>query len=450
MRPDPDRERGRPSALWVSLALLAAVLILYGRVTGHAFINLDDDEYITQNSRVLDGLTWQGVRWAFTTTSCGNWHPLTWLSHMLDAELYGDRPGGHHLTSVLLHALNAALLFLALLRLTQDLWPSAAVAAFFAVHPLRVESVAWAAERKDVLSGLFFLLTLLAYADYARRRTRGRYSLVFASLALGLMAKPMAVTAPFVLLLLDVWPLGRLRLVRGPQQGKPLAGPAFLEKLPLVALSAASCTVTLLAQRRGGAVSSLREVPFGARIANAAVSYFSYLRKMFWPHDLAVFYPHPAVVSTGTSAATAVALSLLLLVVSILSLRAVRRRPYVLVGWLWYVGTLLPVIGLVQVGRQSMADRYTYVPMIGVLLVLAWGARDLVGRHPRMRALVVGAGAVALAGSMAATWAQLGYWRDGIVLYQRALEVTTGDSVIHTNLGATLADRGRYREAIAE
>ncbi len=449
MKPQGSSSPRPLAALWISLALMGTVLLLYGRVAGHAFINFDDDTYVSENPHVLGGLTREGVGWAFTTTTESNWHPLTWLSHMLDAELYGDRPGGHHVTSVVLHAINAALLFLAFLSMSGRLWPPALVAALFAVHPLRVESVAWVAERKDVLSGSFWMLAMLAYASYARRPTPLRYALILVALALGLLAKPMLVTLPFALLLLDFWPLGRLRPGSRTKDTLSALGPLLLEKLPFFLLAALSSAITIVVQRRGGAASSLETVPLGARLVNAAISYAAYLWKTIVPVRLAIFYPHPSFLSHAISVPRLVAAVLaacVLALLTVLAPRAATRRPFLAVGWLWYLGTLIPVIGLVQVGRQGMADRYTYLPLIGVYVALAWTASDLVSARPRARGALVLSAAAALAALMTATWVQVGFWRDGATLYRHTLAVTSGNYLIHNSLGVTLVGQGKLDE----
>ena len=352
--------------------------MVFGQTVRHEFINCDDDQYVYENPQVARGFTAQGIVWAFTHFHSANWHPLTWLSHMLDCQLYGlNHPGGHHLTNVLLHAASAILLFLVLRQMTGDLWPSAFVAALFAIHPLHVESVAWVAERKDVLSGLFFMLTLAAYVGYARRPfSLLRYLLVTVLFALGLMAKPMLVTLPFVLLLLDYWPLGRIgaavpqspQQARLPRQSSLALRRVLLEKLPWLVLTAASCVVTRFAQQT--ALVSTERLPLPSRIANALVSYVAYLGQFFYPVGLAVLYPYPQ----STLPIWKIVGALLLLVGISLAVLACRRKcPYLLVGWLWYLGMLVPVIGLVQVGDQSMADRYTYLTQIGLYIALAWG-----------------------------------------------------------------------------
>jgi tetratricopeptide (TPR) repeat protein len=378
----------------VGLALVALALAALGHACWNGFVNFDDNDYVTGNRHVQAGLTAAGFVWAFTTTRAANWHPLTWLSLQLDASAFGPQsPWGFHLSNVLLHAASAVLLFLALRLMTGAVWRSALVAALFAVHPAHVESVAWVAERKDVLSGLFGMLTLLAYAWYVRRPGTGRYLAVLAAFALGLLAKPMLVTLPCVLLLLDYWPLGRMK------------GRFFLlEKLPLFALTAAACLVTMYAQGRGGAVNTLEQLPLGERLMNALAAYAGYLGELIWPARLAPFYPHPRGRLLLEQAGRA---GLLLVVITGLVLWA-RRRRYLVVGWLWFLGTLVPVIGLVQVGSQGMADRYTYIPSIGLFLAAVWGGADLAARwRATMRP------AVALAAMLFGIWAPLALWRAG-------------------------------------
>jgi len=446
-RPQRAAAPGRTALLAAGLAAVAAAVYLAGGGL-RTFVNLDDNEYVYENPIVRGGLSREGIRWAFTAFHSGNWHPLTWLSHMLDVSLFGLDPRWHHATSVALHGLTTALLFLALYRLTGARWRSAFVAALFAVHPLHVESVAWVAERKDVLAGLFFALVLLAYERYARRGGPARFGAVVLLAALGLMAKPMLVTIPCVLLLLDFWPLGRIRraaATTGP--GRPPTSwlrPA-LEKLPLFGLSAASAVVSILAQRAGGAIPGLSELTLGARLANAALSYVRYLGQTLWPFSLAVYYPYVAEVSAWRLCAAL----LVLAAISAAAFRQRRLRPHVAVGWCWYLGMLVPVIGIVQVGGQAMADRYTYLPLIGVFLAFAWSlpkpgrSRGVFALPPT--AAVAGTLVVLLAG---ASVIQAGYWRDAQTLYRHALTVTSGNWLAHANLGVTLIADKRYEEAI--
>ncbi|HEX6850831.1 MAG TPA: tetratricopeptide repeat protein [Candidatus Polarisedimenticolaceae bacterium] len=415
----------RPAILAALLSLLT--LGVYAGVARNGFVDYDDPAYITQNAHVRGGLTLDTVAWAFTSGEESNWHPLTWLSHALDVTFFGVDPSGHHLVSAGIHALNAALLLLVLHALTGTVWRSAFVAALFALHPLHVESVAWASERKDVLSTLFGLLTVLAYLRRVASPTTAGRVLVASLFALSLLAKPMLVTLPFVLLLLDAGPLKRWNLA---------------EKAPLFALAAASSLVTWLVQRAGGAVSDLDALPFAARAANAAVAYVTYPLRMCWPVDLGVLYPLPASIPAwkivGAPAVLAAA--------TIAAWRARRRAPYVLLGWLFYLGTLVPVIGLVQVGVQSSADRYTYVPLIGIFSILAWGAHDLLGARPLPKAALA---ATALLACTALTIRQIGFWRDSTTLFERTLAVTTDNAVVHNNLGGVRMREGRVEAAVA-
>ncbi len=458
MRTAPDGRPGPPAA--VAIALAAVVLASLWPVLGHDFItSYDDERYVTGNPHVLRGLTLDGIRWAWTTTHAANWHPLTWMSHMLDVQLYGLSPAGHHLTSLLLHVANTLLLFLALRLATGATLRSGIAAALFGVHPLHVESVAWVAERKDVLSALFWMLALVAYVRYARAPSARRYVPVAAALGLGLCAKPMLVTLPLVLLLLDLWPLGRLAGV-GPRALRP----RIREKVPLLALSAASSAITLVAQSSGEAVAALERLPLTERLANSVVSYAAYLRKTVWPLDLAVFYPHPRGAHRPWEVAGA---ALLLVLATILAARVRRKRPYVLVGWLWYLGTLVPVIGWIQVGDQAMADRYTYLPLVGIFVIAAWGVADLaaaVGASwlrrgpPRTLAAadspwILLPSGVAILALAACARVQAGTWRDSVSLFEHALEKTRDNPVAHSNLGH--ARRGaieraerHYREAL--
>ena len=402
-----------PRNLIIGVLLVLAVAATYAPVACYDFLNLDDNSYVTENKNVRDGLTWAGARWAFTSLERGNWHPLTWFSHMVDCQVFGIRPGGmytvgdqhfvngHHLVNVGLHAASTVLLFWLLTRMTAAVWPSAVVAGLVALHPLHVESVAWIAERKDVLSVFLGLLALLAYVRYAERPSVARYVPVFVLLALGLMAKPMLVTLPLVMLLLDYWPLGRyplrianceLRIQTAPARGffksairNPQSAISFgrtstlrlvLEKLPLFVLGAGCCVATIFAQHGAGAMEFAEKISWPARVSNAAVAYVVYLGQTFWPAGLAVFYPHVER-PLGQAAAAAI----FLLGVTALAIWQIRRRPYLAVGWFWYLGTLVPVIGLVQVGKQAMADRYTYLPLVGVFIAMVWSLVDLLGRR---------------------------------------------------------------------
>jgi tetratricopeptide (TPR) repeat protein len=425
----------------ISLGLSLLICFAFESVRLNDFVAFDDEKYVTENAQVRAGLTRESVSWSLSTTHFNNWHPLTWLSHMLDVELYGLNAGGHHLTNLLIHILNSLLLFGLLKRMTGNLWPSAFVAGLFALHPLRVEVVAWVSERKELLSMFFALLSIWAYAGYARRGGIARYLLTASLFALGLMAKPMLVTLPLVLLLLDYWPLERMRLG---------ARALLLEKLPLLTLSAASSVVTFIAQR--GSMEPALMVPMELRAANAVVSYVRYMGQVIWPSHLSILYTHPNLPGgTPWSAWQVAGAGLLLLLISALVLR-VHRKRYALVGWLWYLCTLLPVIGLVQVGEQAMADRYTYLPMIGLCIIVAWGARDLSARWASRRMLIrrlmfVSALAVLLA-CMAASWWQTRYWRDSAALFGRALQVNPTNPTVHYDLAVVLEAQGKREQAI--
>jgi len=430
-----DGSRKRMAA---GLVLAAATLVAYWPVLRNDFVVYDDRTYVVENPHVLPGLSRAGFAWAWTSTHASNWHPLTWLSHMLDQELYGLDARGHHATSLALHLAATLLLFALLDRATRATLRSAFVAALFAVHPLHVESVAWVAERKDVLSTLLLLPTLAAYAAYARRPGPWRYLAVAGLFALGLLAKPMLVTLPILLLLLDFWPLERW--------SARTAWPLLREKVPLALLALASSVVTVAAQRAGGAVGSMERFPVDVRIGNAILSYVAYLGLAVWPSDLAVFYPHPRAVSLLAVAASAA----LLTGVSAWVFRARKRHPYLLVSWLWYLVALVPVIGLVQVGEQAMADRYTYVPLIGIFVMAAWGIPDAMqAARGRSRGLSVVAAVVVLA-LVPLTRAQVARWRDSRTLFEHALAVTEGNWVAHNNLGLVLEETGHPEEAIAQ
>ncbi|MGA2965527.1 MAG: tetratricopeptide repeat protein [Terriglobales bacterium] len=422
----------------VLCALLAGVTIaLYSPVLGHSFVVLDDRDYVTANSHIHDGLSWNTIEWAFTSTESANWHPLTWLSHALDYQLFALNPAGHHFDSVLIHALNAVLLFLLLGWVTKRVGPSLLVAVLFALHPINVESVAWVAERKNVLSTLLFFLAIGAYAWYAQKPGWRRYLLVAALFAAGLMAKPMVITLPFVLLLLDYWPLDRTPLdgnQSGPATSKGVPRVAFsrllLEKIPLLFLSAASAWITLIAQRP--AKRTLADLPFGIRIENAVVAYGSYLWKMFWPAHLA-FYPH----SASALPAWQWILSALALITVTTFVVGFRRKRYLPVGWFWFLGTLVPVIGLVQVGECAMADRYAYIPLIGIFVMIAWGLADLAkAREVRSAWLVIPA-LCALAALACVTNRQMGLWDSDYHLWSHTLEGAES-SLAHNALGVAL------------
>jgi tetratricopeptide (TPR) repeat protein len=437
------------------LVLAAVNLALYGQLQDHEFIHYDDYEYVVENPHLRCGLTLRGITWALTTGYAGNWHPLTWLSHMLDCQLYGLNPKGHHLSSLLLHIINTLLLFLVLKRMTGALWRSAFAAALFAFHPLHVESVAWVSERKDVLSTLFWMMTLWAYVRYVERPAIGRYMLSLLFFFLGLTAKPMLVTLPFVLLLMDYWPLARfqfgtlkegesLRAGGTPVDTHPwrIAGRLLWEKVPFLVLAASSSVVTFLVQREWGTMPSL--IPLKIRAANALYSYALYMGKMIWPQNLAVFYPHPGNTLTLWQWGGA---ALLLASISLLAVMAARQIPYLIMGWLWYLGTLVPVIGFIQVGSQAMADRYTYVPLIGLFVIISWGVHRLAGKSPLLKGIVSVFAIFAMTGLFVSTMRQVSTWKDGKTLFEHALAVTSRNVLAHNNLGNALAREGKQEEA---
>jgi protein O-mannosyl-transferase len=466
----------RPVDGLIAAFLVVATLAVFGRAGTNGFVNYDDGPYVTQNRYVQNGLTLDGIRWALTTTQSGNWHPLTWLTLQLDSTFYGSvRAAGYHLTNVLLHAANSGLLFLVLARMTQARWRSALVAALFAFHPLHVESVAWVSERKDVLSTLFWMLTLFAYVRYTEQPLPARYLMVALFLTLGLAAKPMLVTLPFVLLLLDYWPLSRGRVcalslpplwgrVGGqlplastphpdppPQEGRekngqsrtlfrsPRTWPRLLfEKIPFFAIAVVFSGIAIFAQHKEGALRTVEEVPFRIRLENAPVAYVRYIGMTLWPEQLAVFYPlptrdFPIWQWTGSL--------LLLIAVSLLAFRHALRWPWLIVGWLWYLGTLVPVIGIVQVGRQALADRYSYVPSIGLFLIAVWGVAELFCRLGWLRRLLWAGAGMAVASCMAVTWLQIGHWHDSITLWKRAIDCADSD-LAHSQLGQALVEKG--------
>ena len=445
--------------LLICLVLLVVTLAVYMPVFRNAFINYDDDVYVYRNSFVKAGLTAKGLAWAFNVGYAGNWHPLTWMSHMADYQFFRDNPAGHHATNLIFHMASTVLLFLVLRRMTSrpgsmqagSSWKSAFVAALFALHPLHVESVAWVAERKDVLSTFFWMLTMGAYVLYSEKPSIKRYVPVILLFALGLMSKPMLVSLPIILLLLDYWPLGRME-----KSGKLKL---ILEKMPLLAMSAGSAIITFTAQNKEGAVGSFQNYPIGVRVANAIVAYAGYVGKTVFPHNLAIFYPHPG----NTLAVWQIAGSAVILAaITSLVFYYGRKRRYLAVGWLWFVITLIPVIGLVQVGRQAMADRYTYFPLIGLFLIVASLLPDLARETKRRgdgamgrwgetpgNALVIVACAIVIM-LAAATRVQVGYWRDSRMLFQHAVDVTRNNYLAHINLGMAHEDEKEYGEAMRQ
>ncbi|PYI76761.1 MAG: hypothetical protein DMF04_07930, partial [Verrucomicrobia bacterium] len=437
----PARPRKNVGGIVVSgiaLSLIIITLLLFGRTFGYPFINFDDPAYILERPEITRGVTLSGIAWSFTHSHGGNWHPLTSLSHMLDCQLFDGHAGAHHFVNVLLHALSASLLFLVLRRMTAgpnqtgSVWRSALVALVFAIHPLRVESVAWIAERKDVLSGLFFMLTLGAYVRYVHKPSIFQYVLILVSLACGLMAKPMLVTVPFVLLLLDYWPLRRF------EQSKQRLTRLLLEKLPLLVLVVISARATIIAQR--DALSTVEQVPLKWRISNALVSYCIYVGKMFWPSNLGVFYPLPQNLFPWWQVALAV---VFLLFGSVVAIAWRGTRPYFFTGWFWFLGMLVPVIGIIQVGMQSRADRYTYLPEIGLAVAVVWGTAELIrGWHYQKQILATLAVIVSVA-LAACTSTQLGYWRDSETLWSHTIAVTSNNDVAHAYLADWLLRENR-------
>jgi len=436
-----DKTSSNYSFILICTALVSVTFITFSPLFRNGFVNYDDDQYVTKNQNVQAGLTAKTIKWAFTAKNAGNWHPLTWLSHMLDCQLFGLDPKWHHIVNLLFHTANTLLLFWVLKDMTGALWQSAFVAAAFALHPLHVESVAWAAERKDVLSTLFWLLTMAAYLRYVRRHNITWYIGTLVLFALGLMAKPMLVTLPFVLLLLDYWPLKRLTYY-------PLSAIRYplLEKLPFFALSAISCVIAFFAQRSAGAVVGIHLLSLKRRIANVPLSYLGYIGKTVWPAKLAVFYPYNIDRSLLLQVAIAV---LVLLGISVLVLRLALKRRYLFTGWFWYLGTLVPVIGLLQVGSQSMADRYTYLPLTGLFIIIAWGISDILTGWQH-RKIVLGLSSLAVLSALSiCTYVQVHYWRDTITLFEHALKAASENDIPHINLGVELASQGKFDQALS-
>lgn len=452
-RDDDSRPVDTRLAVWIALAIAVITTAVFWPVLGFEFVLWDDPWYVTANRHVTGGLSWSAVAWAFTSSGDFYWHPLTWMSHMLDVTLYGLNASGHHATSLALHVATTLLLFVVLRSMTGATWRSAFVSALFGVHPLRVESVAWVAERKDVLSACLWMLTLAAYRLYAKRPGWRRYLGVAAAFGLGLMAKPMIVTLPVGLLLLDVWPLRRWPGAAGPaplERGSRPAGRAraigllVAEKLPLLAMALAAAIVTIVMQQDAGAIGSLSQLPMYHRVSNAAVSYAAYIRTTLVPMNLAAFYPYPAEPPAPWLVALAAAGIIVALVAA---LKVIRTRPYVFVGLAWYLVTLLPVVGLVQAGDQLRADRFTYLPLVGIFIAAAWGAHDVARSWPAAGRVMAGAGAVVVLACAAAAHAQVRYWSDTEALWTRALSVTAGNHRAHAGMGDWLSGKGRLEEA---
>ncbi len=442
---------------WIVVILVLVTLAVYWPVGRCGFINFDDDRYVTENSHVQAGLTGEGVRWALTSGEAANWHPLTWMSHMLDCQFYGLRPEGHHFTNLVFHIINALLVFVLLRSLTGAVWRSAMVAALFAWHPMHVESVAWVSERKDVLSTFFGLLSLWAYANYARisngpgkkHRAGIWYAFALGLFVLGLMSKPMLVTLPLVMLLLDYWPLRRSSVSGSgkttPSGGLPLKK-LLAEKIPFLLLAGGSSVVTFLVQQRGGAVAALGRVPWQMRLGNVPVAYLRYVEKLFWPRGLCILYPLTSPWPAGLVAAAAAGLVAGTIAVCMVA----RSRPYLPVGWFWFIGMLIPVIGLVQVGRQALADRYTYVPYLGLFIMLVWGVAELSAGWAGRKAVLPGLCAAVLAGCLWLTHDQLRYWKDSVSVFERAIEVNPTNTVALSNAALALMADGKVEEGIAK
>ncbi len=434
---------GKLHTVLICLGLAVVTFIAFEGVRHNDFINYyDDNNYVTENPNVNGGLTLKAVLWALTTSHAGNWHPLTWVSHIIDCDIFGLNPVGHHITSLFIHIANTLLLFWVLKRMTGTIWPAAFAAALFAVHPLHVESVAWIAERKDVLSGLFWMLTMAAYVRYAERPYIGRYILVIAAYTLGLTAKPMLVTLPFVLLLLDWWPLERF----GRLQGETAPARLIIEKIPLFVLSAASSVITYAIQKSSGAVAPMEVVPLDARIANALVSYVGYISKLIYPSGLCVLYPHPGRSLPLRQVITAF---LILICITAYVIYAGRRRRYLAAGWLWYLGTLVPVSGLVQVGAQAMADRYSYLPSIGLFIMVGYGAAEVFSKRRHLKIIAAILSGLVIAALVLCTRIQVRYWQNSLTLFERAIAVTKDNYKMHSELATLLKDQNRFGEAIS-
>jgi tetratricopeptide (TPR) repeat protein len=445
----------RPFVICTYVVLILSTLLVFWQAGNFDFINYDDNTYVYENPDISNGLSYHSFVAAFTTPHVGNWLPLTWLSLIFDCQLFGLNPGRMHLVNVLLHLANTLLLFAVLKKMTGSLWPSAFVAAAFALHPTHVESVAWITERKDVLSTLFLLLTLASYVSYVRGRGMGRYMLTVLLFALGLLAKPMLVTLPLLLLLLDYWPLGRFDLHQTLE--KPQSAPAhdkrrvlyrlIIEKIPFFVLATASSAVTFFVQRSSGAVADINVLSLQSRVANAFLSYTTYIGKMFWPQNLAIFYPFDAAAIQFWRVAICV---LLIIVVSVLVIRSRLKQKYLFVGWFWFVLSLIPVIGLIQSGAQSMADRYTYISYIGLFIMIAWGLPELLSKWPQRNAAMGISAAIALVALGTCAHQQVSYWKNSTVLFSHAIEVTQNNDLAHNSRGVAYGELGRWQEAIED
>jgi protein O-mannosyl-transferase len=427
------------SSFWICLALTLAIAAVYCQVGSYDFVNYDDGEYVYINLNIQKGFTCDAFKWAFTTNYAANWHPLTWFSHILDWQLYGSNAGGHHITNLIFHIANALLLFIVLRQMTSAFWPSAFVAALFALHPLHVESVAWVSERKDVLSTFFWMLTIWAWLQYIKHQGKARYILTLLMFSLGLLSKPMLVTLPFVLLLLDYWPLerfGKLKFYR-----------LILEKIPFLFLTVISSVVTFLVQKNWGAVSRLTDISFAVRIGNAFISYVKYIGKMFWPVELVYFYPHPG---RNISIWYVVISALFLLAVTFFVLIFSSKHRYLLTGWFWYIGTLVPVVGIIQVGDQAMAERYSYMTLTGLFIIIAWGVSEMLVNWRYRKFILTASSFIILLILAVCSNIQSRYWKDSLTLYTHALKVSKNNYKAHFNMAVTLRDMDKYDEAAEE
>jgi tetratricopeptide (TPR) repeat protein len=444
---------------FICIFLLVSTLAVYSQVQDHDFINYDDPDYVTENLNVKAGLTSESVYWAFTTFHFANWHPVTWLSHMLDYQLYGSNPKGHHLTNLLFHIASSLLLFIVLLRMTGAIWQSGFVAALFALHPFNVESVAWVAERKNVLSTFFWFLTMWAYVDYVEKPSIKRYGLVALFFALGLMSKPMLITLPFVLLMMDYWPLRRLEFdqekINDENAGRYIDKRLNIwrlvrEKIPLFLLAAGSSIATFLVQKGGGALQDMEVNLLSTRLTNAMVSYLEYLKKTVWPEALVVFYPHP-----GNTLAVwkGMLCGIILVGITTVFIKYIRRAPYLVFGWFWFLGTLVPVIQIVQTGYHGMADRYAYVPLIGIFIIVAWGLPELLAKYRYKERVLVLLTGIYIPILMVLTWNQVSHWKNSISIFKHTISVTETEqpyfAITHNNLGIALVAEGKTKEAIS-
>ena len=428
--------------------IISVTFSLYFQVHQFEFVGFDDNEYVYENPHVTSGINFENIRWALTAFHSNNWHPLTWISHMVDCRIFGLNPGWHHLVNLFFHISNSVLLFIIFRRMSGRLWQSAFVAAVFAVHPLHVESVAWVSERKDVLSTFFGLLTILSYAWYVGKQNFKRYSLVISFFILGLLSKPMLVTLPFVLLLLDYWPLRRFHFQKEAEGSRQnffnIKHINIIEKIPLFVIAAASSIMTFFAQKAGAVMVSLAFIPIETRVANAITSYVSYIVRLFVPLNLSCIYPHPLVISWEKLLLSVT----LLMIISAFAIKNIKKAPYFIVGWLWFLGTLVPVIGLVQVGMQSMADRYMYIPSIGLLLIISWGASEIIQKKKAAKKVSETVAIIGIILMVIISWKQIAYWENSEKLFKRALQVTDNNYIAHHKLGAYFSTQGREENAI--